>query len=169
MIINFIGPPGCGKSTAAHGIMYNLKKQGVRAEMASEYAKDLVFDENYRTLARQEYVFAEQHARVQRLKDSEFIITDSPLVLSLLYGEHYPDSFKDYVRYVMSQYKSKYYLVKREHTYEEYGRHQKESESDIMYYNIKELLDKNNVPYEEILSTNSVDYVLNQLKSEGLI
>lgn len=169
VVINFIGSPGSGKSTAAHGVVYFLKMMGKRCEMAQEYAKDLVFDENYRTLARQEYVFAEQHARLQRLNKSEFIVTDSPLILSLLYGEHYPDSFKEYVRYVTRLYDSKYYLVKRNHPYDEFGRHQTEDESDEMYQKIKDMLDRYDVEYTELKSTEAVDFVLNELKHKGLI
>jgi hypothetical protein len=165
MVINFIAPPGCGKSTAAHGLVYMLKKAGKRAEMAHEYAKDLVFDENFRTLARQEQVFAEQHARIQRLQGAEYIVTDSPIILSLLYADHYPDAFKDYVRLTEASYESMYYLVKREHDYETYGRVQNESQSDAMYSTLIDLLRYNNIPFKEVSSLTAAEDVFKELIS----
>lgn len=56
-IINLIGGPGVGKSTLAAEIFAELKKKGKSAELALEYAKDQVWDENLRILKDQLYIF----------------------------------------------------------------------------------------------------------------
>ena len=46
LIVNFFGPPGSGKSTAAAYVFSKLKMAGVNAEIVTEYAKDKVWEEN---------------------------------------------------------------------------------------------------------------------------
>lgn len=41
-VINLIGGPGSGKSTTAAGLFFRMKSMGVRCELVTEYAKELV-------------------------------------------------------------------------------------------------------------------------------
>ena len=61
IVINLIGDPGSGKSTAAAGIFYKLKKMGVNCELSLEFAKDKVWEEAFRTMDDQIYIFAKQY------------------------------------------------------------------------------------------------------------
>ena len=91
-VINFLGSSGSGKSTSALGLTYELKKRGVKAELITEFAKDLVFSKcEHLLLQNQIFIFAEQHRRMEILKDSglQYLITDSPLILSSYYGNKY--------------------------------------------------------------------------------
>ena len=54
-IINLFGGPGCGKSTTASGIFYELKKRGYECELSLEFAKDKVWEDSLRTLDDQIY------------------------------------------------------------------------------------------------------------------
>ena len=56
-IINLFGGPGCGKSTTASGIFYELKKRGYECELSPEFAKDKVWEDSLRTLDDQIYIF----------------------------------------------------------------------------------------------------------------
>lgn len=62
-IVNLYGAPGSGKSTAAAYIFSKLKMQGVKCELVTEVAKDLVWDENAKALQNQAYVFGKQFYR----------------------------------------------------------------------------------------------------------
>src|SRR5437879_3750008 len=85
-VINLIGGPGSGKSTTAAGLFFAMKIMGVRCELVTEYAKELVYDENWADLKRQLHVLSEQERRKRRLVDKvSFIITDSPLLTSAAY------------------------------------------------------------------------------------
>lgn len=97
-IINYYAGPGAGKSTTAAHTFALLKQRGYNAELVTEYAKDLVWDECRPVLGDQLYLFAEQYHRIWRLLGKvPFIVTDSPLLLSLHYGQNMPESFKELV------------------------------------------------------------------------
>lgn len=86
-VINLFGGPGSGKSTTAAGLFYEMKMQGYDVELVTEYAKDLVYSGQLSTmLEQQEYLFAEQNFRLQRLADHvSWAIIDSPILLSAVY------------------------------------------------------------------------------------
>jgi len=86
-VINFFGGPCCGKSVTAAGLFYHLRLSGVNAELITEYAKDLVYDNNLDEISKhQEFIFAEQHRRLYRLNNKvDIAIVDSPLLLSAIY------------------------------------------------------------------------------------
>ena len=86
IVINFLGGPGCGKSTVCADVFAKLKWNNINCEIVTEYAKDAVWEESFKLLENQIGVFGEQHKRLHRLKDKvDVVVTDSPLLLSLLY------------------------------------------------------------------------------------
>ena len=85
-IINIIGGPGVGKSTIATGVFTQLKQKGVDCELASEYAKDITWEEHTNLFNNQIHLFAEQFRRQYRLLDKvDYVICDSPLILNAIY------------------------------------------------------------------------------------
>lgn len=102
LIVNFYGGPGTGKSTICASVFSKLKWQKVNCEMALEYAKDIVWEGSFNKLDNQIYLFAKQHHRVFRLLGKvDVILTDSPILLSLVYG---PDD-KLFREFVLNEYK----------------------------------------------------------------
>ena len=88
IVVNLFGGPGCGKSTGAAYIFAKLKMAGVNAELVTEFAKDKTWERNSKALTCQPYVFGKQVYRIDRCADQvDVIVTDSPIVLSLLYNE----------------------------------------------------------------------------------
>ena len=51
IVVNFYAPPGYGKSTFAALVFSKLKMLGVNCELVSEFAKDMVWEEDYVALA----------------------------------------------------------------------------------------------------------------------
>ena len=159
-IINIYGGPCIGKSTIAAGLFYHMKKEGYDVELVTEYAKDLVYEDRNNILAGDQiYIFAKQHRRILRLKDKvEYIITDSPILLSLVYVElmkvtYDKNIFSDLVLNVYNQYPNINILLTRnpDHVYKNNGRQQNEVESVSIDLVIKNILKNNyiDVPVDE--------------------
>lgn len=53
LIVNFFGAPGAGKSTGAAYVFSRLKMAGVKCELATEFAKDAVWENNQEVLRNQ--------------------------------------------------------------------------------------------------------------------
>ena len=146
-IINIIGEPSAGKSTLALELTANIKKQGVNVELVTEFAKDLVWDNNLEALKNQEYIFAEQHKRIKRLVGKvDVIVTDSPLLLSTIYIEG-TDTCKSLITYIedtVKCYDNDYYYLRRNHPYQQLGRIHTEEESEIIGAKLDEVCGKVN-------------------------
>jgi hypothetical protein len=98
IVVNFYGGPGTGKSTMCAGVFARLKWAKVNCEMALEYAKDIVWEGSLNKLENQIYLFGKQHHRVFRLLGKvDVVLTDSPLLLSLVYGPE-NDAFRNFVK-----------------------------------------------------------------------
>ena len=98
IIINLFAGPGSGKSTTCAGVFSKLKLAGVNCEMALEYAKDKVWENSLDVLDDQIYVFGKQLHRIKCLKDKvDVIITDSPILLSIIYNKEESNYFDDLI------------------------------------------------------------------------
>lgn len=151
LIVNLFGAPGAGKSTGAAYIFSKLKMLGVNAELVTEFAKDKVWENNQEVLSNQTYVFGKQHFRISRCADKvDVIVTDSPLLLSALYNNSdlLGEEFNDLVAKIFKSYDSVNYFIERDKPYNPNGRLQTEKESDYLAENIKDMLARYNIQYE---------------------
>lgn len=88
LVVNFYGGPGSGKSTMTAHVFALLKWDGYNVEIASEYAKDKVWEGSTHVLGNQEYVFGKQYKRIKQLVGQvEIILTDGPLLHSIIYAD----------------------------------------------------------------------------------
>ncbi len=96
-VINIFSGPGIGKSTTASGLFYLMKKNDLSCEYVTEYAKDLVWEKRFDILENDPLsVLSEQHRRIDRLKGKiDYVITDSPILLSAVYANHYQSNKKN--------------------------------------------------------------------------
>ena len=82
---NLFGGPCSGKSATMAGLFYQMKLKHLSVEMVTEYAKDLVYSEQFNLLQgpnHQISIFAEQNRRQLILQNKvDWAITDSPLLL----------------------------------------------------------------------------------------
>ena len=165
LVINLIGGPGSGKSTIAAGLFYELKKRGYLCELVTEYAKDKVWEESYKTLDDQIYVFGKQFHRMFRVKDKvDIIITDSPLPLSIIYDKGESKYFHNFVIEQYNTFNNLMVFVERETKYEEEGRMQTEAEAIVIDNHIKNLLDTNNIKYICIPTTKVVEKIVKNIE-----
>jgi hypothetical protein len=84
--INLFAAPSSGKTTVGYKLAGHLKEICINAELATEFAKDVVHERTTEIFTDQLYVMAVQNHRVHILgNDVEYIITDSPILQSLAY------------------------------------------------------------------------------------
>lgn len=148
IVINLISGPCAGKSTTATGIFYELKKRGIECEMALEFAKDKVWEESFKTMDDQIYIFGKQYHKLWRLKDKvDVIITDSPLIISLYYNKDESVYFNDFVVEQYNRFDNRMYFIERNADYQENGRMQTKEEAEAIDRDIKNILDKYNIDH----------------------
>ena len=160
-VINFYGGPGSGKSTLAAYTFAKMKMAGLKVELVTEYAKDLTYAANFKTLGVQTHVFGEQLRRMRMVEDSvDYIVTDSPLLLSLAYGKQ-TDTFKDYVYSEYTSFNNNDVFVSRPLTYMQYGRTQTITEAIDKDDEIRNILIDRGVKFEVVCKDfNDIDELL---------
>lgn len=151
LFINLFGGPGTGKSTLCASIFTELKMKGVDCEMALEYAKDVVWEESFTKLKNQIYIFGKQHSRIHRLDGKvDVVITDSPLINSIVYDVTDNPYLKDLVLFEFKKLNTINYFLKRGTQYNPNGRMQTIEDALKVDEKYKQLLDENDIPYHEI-------------------
>jgi hypothetical protein len=151
IVINFFGGPGVGKSTLCAAVFVKLKVSGIDCEMATEYAKDITWEESYKKLENQIYVFGKQHSRVNRLLGKvDVVITDSPLLNSIVYDNSNNDALKNLVLYEFKKLNTLNFYVSRRIKYEENGRNQSIDDAIKIDNIYKKILEDNQIQYFEI-------------------
>ena len=151
LVTNLFGGPGLGKSTLAAGVFSLLKLHGVNAEYVPEFAKDLTWEERHKTLANQYYIWAKQYHRMWRLSgEVDVIITDSPLLLTLMYGE-ICDTHRDTVLQTFGDtFDNVNYVLHRVKDYNPKGRNQTLQEAREVDASVTEMLQSKQIPYTTV-------------------
>jgi hypothetical protein len=151
-VINLFAGPGAGKSTTAAGLFYTMKRAGLSVELVTEYAKDKVYEGHLGCLEDQIYIFGKQQRRLKRLEGNvEWAITDSPLLLSILYHNGQHKSFEKLVWDVFHSYRNHNYYIQRDKPYVQIGRTQTEDEAIVLDIKMLGILDKHNVNYMPVV------------------
>jgi hypothetical protein len=177
-IINLFGGPGIGKSTQASGLYFEMKKLGMSVEMPYEYPKVLAWDKNYNAVKDQLYVIGNQHRNIARLYGQvDYIIVDSPILLSLVYKDRYDDGleypsllygekFNEFILDLNSKYDSLNIVLERDSDmFNQDGRFQDLTESVEIDNDIVEILDLNNINYNRVkVNDNSIKTILSLLQ-----
>lgn len=148
LVVNMLAGPGAGKSTIAAGLFAALKLRDVNAELVTEYAKDRVWEEAFRTLENQIYMFGKQHHRIWRILGKvDVIVTDSPMMLSLHYGKNLQESFRTLVLEEHLKTVSLNVYLERKKPYQPIGRTQTEDQARDIDAEILGVLKDNDLEY----------------------
>lgn len=151
LVINIIGGPGSGKSSMTASVFSFLKWHDVNCEMALEYAKEVVWSKTENLLRNQLFVFGQQHNRIYHLLDKvDVIITDSPLLLSIVYDKNKNTTLKSLVLDEFHRYNNMNYLLTRKKKYNPSGRLQTEKEAKEIDEQLRHLLKMYAIPHKEI-------------------
>jgi len=174
IVVNFLAGSGTGKTTVASDVFSRLKKAGIESELASEFAKDLVWERSFDLLKNQIFIFGNQFLRIDRLINKvDVVITDSPLLLSIMFKQPWlSNTFNDLVLEVHNQYNNLNYFIERTIPYNPIGRVEKTINEAINKDNeIRQILVNNEIPYKSIINNeediqNVVNDIVNKLESK---
>lgn len=145
-VINLYAGPGAGKSTTAAGLFYLMKLNKFKVELVTEFAKDKVYERHSELLEDQLYVFAKQQRRLKRLVGQvDWAITDSPLLLSILYNKEYKN-LNPLILEEYEKYDNLNFLIGRVKAYEPFGRLQTETEAKELDTKLINILEQYNIP-----------------------
>jgi hypothetical protein len=172
LVINLFSGPGAGKSTMAAGVFHYLKMHGWDCELVTEYAKFVTWEKNWKALENQFYVTAKQlHREFVVLGQVDVLITDSPLLLGLMYYKTDNDKLRDaYEQMVVETFKQRNnynVFIERKRSYNPNGRNQTLEESKQIDFNILTLLNKYGFTYDTVSGTKvGTDDVAKKIERE---
>ena len=174
IIVNLIGPPGVGKTTAMAGIFNILKTNDIDAEMVSEFAKELIYENRKDTMKDELYIFAKQSHRLFMVNGKvDVIITDRPLILTVLFNNLYGKKSKNLDNLVIEEFKNYNninFFLNRNFPYKTNGRNESEELANKIGIGLKNILKNENISFIELTPDSDVvniisQYIINYLNS----
>lgn len=154
-ILNFLGGPGCGKSTAAAHAYAHLKTLGVSCELVREFVKEQAWEGKELGPYAQLHVTGEQIRRETLLfGKTNIVVTDSPVLVGVEYARRYSprhvakgvlEAVKAFYRQAASEgHEHIHVMLERDgarHPYRAEGRYQTEEEARRIDTGLNVLLD----------------------------
>lgn len=145
-VINFFAGPGAGTSTMAAGVFHRMKSAGMSVELVTEYAKELVWRGDYKTLENQALVTQEQFTRVACLRGKvDYVVTDSPILLGKIYAPPAQECVGDNAIKLFKLFDNVNFFVTRVKPYVPVGRRESEESArfvDAQLYHLLYRLDE---------------------------
>lgn len=176
LVVNFIGGPGSGKSSMAANIFSTLKWNMIDAELCTEFAKDLVWENRHDTFKDELYILAKQNHRLFRCNGKiDVIVTDRPLIMSVVFNEYYGkqdligwnSAYKNIVIETFNQYNNLNIILNRVKPFNPNGRNEDEIQARELDNKFIKFMDENNIPYYTFDgSEESIDDIINLIKTQ---
>jgi hypothetical protein len=175
-IINLFGGPGIGKSSISAGLTYRLKRNHISCDNPYEFPKLLAWDENHSAIRDQLFVLANQHRGIVKSYGKvDYIILDSPIILSLTYKSYYKstqypatlygETFDKLLLEIHNQYNNINIVLERgEGIHNNNERYQDLKQSVELDTVIEESLKRHELPYHKIkVDDDTLTNILNLL------
>lgn len=153
------GVAGTGKSTLAAKLYSKLKEEDYPVELVGEYVKPWAYQKRFPQSYDQVYIFGKQlHAEDVYLRHVQTIITDSPLLLSIVYSKHYKVDFWQHfvplMQHVDVKYPPLYFYLHRRDDYNPNGRYQTPMDlleiDEVLKDCMQKFLPQNNCVYDKL-------------------
>lgn len=159
VVISFVGSSGAGKSTAALGTMFQLKKSGICAEYVPEFPKKLYYNgllEKY--IPNQSYIIAKQYKAIYDLLGQvNYIVTDAGMEISALHAASESKVVEDLAWYLKNKVKTITIFIERDESsvkYDPRGRRESEAESRVFGMKLDEYMKANNSEYIKVIGSD---------------
>lgn len=175
VLINLLGSPSAGKSTAAGKLFSYLKDLNMNVEFVPEYVKSWAWDQRKISPYDQFYFFGkEAHNQSHLFNKVDFIISDSPVLLTAFYHMYYNKenalreickNFYDMAERLDNVKVINFYLPRKK-AYNSKGRYQTQEQADGIAELLKHFLEVECYPYIEVTCPDSerVEFMVNELK-----
>jgi hypothetical protein len=163
LYVNLYAGPGAGKSTTAADTFAKLKRLGINCELITEFAKDKVWEGHEKVFTDQLYLLGKQHWKQYRLEgEVDVAITDSPLILSLVYNRLYAklEHMDPLVLEVYGRFNNLNYFLTRSKAYNPKGRNQTEEEAKGIDGITRGVLDEFGIPYTDLAYDLASDLIV---------
>lgn len=148
LVINLFGGAGAGKSTTRAGLFHLMKLQKMNCEESIEWVKQKVYEENHYIFTDQLYILAKQAKNLKQLEGKvDYVVTDSPLLLSIVYGKNITPAFCQVVLEEFNRYKNLNIFINRVKPYSKIGRLQTEDEAKNIDQFVLHTLTDLGIPY----------------------
>jgi len=166
--VNFFAGPGTGKSTVAAAVFSELKFLDLEVELVTEYAKRKVWEEAYKVFECQMYVCAKQmYSMFVVSKHVDVIVTDSPLVLSMVYNNDEDGLLDKILLKEHEKYDNINIFLNRTKKYNPKGRMQTEEEAKEKDRLTKDILLKTRIPFVELVSSKeNIPKIVDHIKQK---
>jgi len=154
-VINIIGGPGSDKSLFSSAIILYLNLHNKTVETIPDYAKSLVWQQNFEVLKNQ-YFIAQRQFEMLNLLDGQvqYLITECSLPQVLYYNENYVENICDIAKTRAQilewygQHNNVNILVERgEKKYVHTGRFQDEEQAKVIDHGLRGLLHRENLHF----------------------
>lgn len=161
VVINLLGGSGCGKSTASCGLFYELKRKERNVELVREYVKAWAWEGKQVGPFDQPYIFGKQLKMETSLYGKvQYIITDSPLLLSPMYEMFYNNGeslvYESCMKHIEKAKKSNVeylnFMLKRTKKYKQEGRYETEERAREFDQFLRDGLNRLGINYIDIES-----------------
>jgi len=174
ILINMLGCPSSGKTSLSAKLFAQLKAMDLNAEYTSEYVKGWAWEGKKVGPFDQFYIFGKETHNQSRLFDKvDFIISDSPVMLTAFY--HYFYNGNEALNEVCHNFYNLAeeagvevvnFFLPRKKKYVAKGRYQTQEEADALAFQLKEWLNKEGYEYTilECPDKERINVVLEKLK-----
>lgn len=172
-VINLVAGPGSGKTTIASLLFANIKLRKKVAELAPEFAKQLVWKKEFDILNNQHVVSLQQYKLIKSMDGLvEYIVTDGPLIHGIYYNRYNTDNMSDVIKTEKkiiefnNEFDNIYIYLKRgDFEYETAGRIQTYTEALDIDIKLLDILNEYKICYKTFIADpnnvkDMVDYCL---------
>lgn len=170
------GGAGCGKSTTAAYVFWNLKKLHLDVELVSEYVKDWAYEKRTIESTDQQYIYTKQQRKEDRLLRAgvKLIVTDSPLFLNCVYAKQFKaDGWQELIALAKKFEKRNkalnIFIDRGTIPYQAAGRYQTYDEAKEYDRHILNFIELYKIKHKSVTGDEVLNCVLAQLRREGVI
>lgn len=157
-VVNIIGGPGCDKSLFSSAIILNLSLRNKTVESIPDFAKSLVWQQDFESLKNQYSIAQRQFEMLQTLDGQvQFLIAECSLPQLLYYNENYPDNICDVAKtraQVLEWYKQNeninVMIERGDKRYVHSGRFQDEEQAIGVDRALRQILQREGMPYTSL-------------------